>query len=264
MESHMFTDSITGELREVDVVALSANAPYPLHLSIECRDHARRADVLWVEAAAKKHEHLPTDKLVLWSRSGFTKTAFAKAKALKIVAISQAEATQTDWASLAADLVGGHVQYVTPSYVAFIDIDSPDGKPHRLEDVANSSWYTSDGVLAGTVHALIQFISTKPETRTALLDNTDTGKHSFYAELKPTEPWFVDLPEGGKAPIRRVGVSIETFTEKATLATASALADGKVTTLASATLAAGILEVLVDESSDGTTSARSTHFWKKT
>src|SRR5664279_2042823 len=95
-ESHMFTDLITGELREVDIVAQCTVATYSIFLSIECRDHARPADVLWIEGVAKKHEHLPTSKLVLWSRSGFTKGALVKAKALKIDAISHADAVNTD------------------------------------------------------------------------------------------------------------------------------------------------------------------------
>ena len=59
-ESHMFADLIIGESREVDIVAEIIVATYPLFLSIECRDHARPADVLWIEGMAKKHEHLPT------------------------------------------------------------------------------------------------------------------------------------------------------------------------------------------------------------
>lgn len=252
-ESRLLTDAITGELREVDVVIQSIVASYPICLSIECRDHMRPADVLWIEGVAMKHKHLPTSKLVLWSRSGFTKAALVKANALKIDAISQAEATQVDWAKLARDLVGGQVQYVTPSYTTFIDIDSSDGVPLRLENVANSSWYKGDGVLAGNVQALIQYLSVNSELRTAVLDNTNAGKGSFYVELKPVEPWFTDAPEGGRVQIRRIGVGIQTFTEHAPLSTASVMAEGKVTTLASADLEAVTFEVLVDESPDGKT-----------
>ena len=244
----MFTDLITGELREVDIVAQCTVATYSIFLSIECRDHARPADVLWIEGVAKKHEHLPTSKLVLWSRSGFTKGALVKAKALKIDAISHADAVNTDWARLARDLIGGQLKHVTPSYTSFIDVDSPNGEPRHLEQVANAAWYNSDGMQIGTIPALIQFITNSPETRTVVLDNTTTGNGNFYVELEPPEPWLADLPEGGRAKIRRIGVSIETFTEKVTLETASALSEGKVLTLSSATLAAGALEVLIQES----------------
>ncbi len=257
-ESHMFTDLVTGEQREVDIVAQTMVGTYPIFLSIECRDHSRPADVLWIEGVAKKHEHLPTSKLVLWSRSGFTKAAALKARALKIEAISQAEAVQADWARLARELIGGQVQHVTPSYTAFIDVNSQEGEPRRLEQVENAAWYNGDGTQIGTVQALIQFIANNPQTRTVVLDHTSPGSGNFYAELEPPEPWFTDLPEGGQAQIRRIGVSIETFTEKVELDTASAVSEGKVLTLASAKLTAGTLEVLVQESPDGTSSFRST------
>ena len=257
-ESHMFTDLVTREQREVDIVAETIVGTYPIFLSIECRDHSRPADVLWIEGVAKKHEHLPTSKLVLWSRSGFTKAAALKASALKIEAISQAEAVQTDWARLARELVGGQVQHVTPSYTAFIDVNPPEGEPRRLEQVEDAAWYIDDGTRVGTVKALIQFIANNHQTRTVVLDYTSPGSGNFYVELQPPVPWFTDLPEGGRAQIRRIGISIETLTEKVSLDTASAVSDGKVLTLASAKLAAGTLEVLVQESPDGTSSFRST------
>lgn len=262
-ESHMFIDLVTGESREVDIVAQGKVGTYPIFLSIECRDHTRPADVLWIEGIAKKHEHLPTSKLVLWSRSGFTKAATLKAKFLKIEVISQANVARTDWARLARELIGGQIQYVTPSFTAFIDVHPPSGEPRRLEQVANAAWYNSDGVQIGTVPALIQLIANSSEARTLVLDNTDTGSGNFYVELKPPEPWFTNLPEGGRAQIRRVGVSIETFTERVPVDTASALSEGKVLTLASAALVAGTLEVLVQESSDGVASIHSTLLPKK-
>ena len=103
-ESLFLTDSITGEMREVDVVAKATVGAYDIYISVECRDHKRPADVTWIESMAKKHESLSTSKLVLWSRSGFTKAAIAKATALKIDTVSQANAASTDWATLARTL----------------------------------------------------------------------------------------------------------------------------------------------------------------
>lgn len=263
-ESHMFTDLVTGEQREVDIVAQTMVGTYPIFLSIECRDHSRPADVLWIEGVAKKHEHLPTSKLVLWSRSGFTKAAALKARALKIEAISQAEAAKADWARLARKLIGGQVQHVTPSYTAFIDVNPKEGEPRRLEQVENAALYNGDGTQVGTVQALIQFIANNPQTRTVILDHTSPGSGKFYVELKPPEPWFTDLPEGGQAQIRRIGVGIETITEKVALDTSSAFSEEKVLTLASANLAAGVLEVLIQESPDGTSSFQSALLPRKT
>jgi hypothetical protein len=250
-ESHMFTDSITGPLREVDIVVEGSVANHPIFLSIECRDHARIADVTWVETMATKHEHLPTSKLVLWSRSGFTKPALLKAKALKIETASQTNAASTDWARLARELKDGKLQFVTPSYTAFMDVDPPDGEPRRLDDVSSSAWYNGDRTLIGTIPALIQFIATDNKAGTALLDNTTVGEKDFHAVLIPPEPWFTDLPEGGLARIRRILISIQTFAENVPITTVSALNEGKVFTLAAAKLEAGTFEALIQESPDG-------------
>ena len=103
-ESLLLTDNITKEMREVDVVAKATVGTYDIYISVECRDHKRPSDVTWIESMAKKHESLLTSKLVLWSRSGFTKAAITKAKALKIDTVSQMSAASADWATLARNL----------------------------------------------------------------------------------------------------------------------------------------------------------------
>lgn len=262
-ESHLFRDLVTGEWREVDIVAQCTIAIYPIFLSIECRDHARPADVVWIEAMAKKHEHLPTSKLVLWSRSGFTKSALRKAGFLKIVAVSQVDAVRTEWAHLARKLMDSQLQYVTPKYTPFIDVSLPTSELRRLDDVANAAWYNSEGAQIGTVSALIQLVASSHVTREIVLDNTTVGKGDFYVELKPQVPWFTDLPDGGRVPVRRIGIGIETVTEKVSVKTASALSEGKVLTLASSSLASGTLEVLVCESPEGFSSFKAELLPKK-
>lgn len=264
-ESHMFKDLVTGEQREVDIVAQTVVGTYPLILSIECRDHRRPADVFWIEGIAKKHEHLPTSKLVLWSRSGFTKAATLKARTLKIETISQADASQANWAQLARDLIGGQVQHVTPRYTSFIDVDPPGGEPRRLENVEDATWRNASGTQVGTMQAVIHRVANDPGFRTVILDHTIPGSGNFYVELTPPEPWFTALPEGGQAKIRRIGLGIETITEKTVLDTASAVLDqgATVLTLASAKLTAGTLELLVQESPNETASVQSMLIPKK-
>ena len=129
--------------------------------------------------------------------------------------------------AVSRELIGGQVQHVTPSYTAFIDVNPQEGDPRRLEQVENAAWYNGDGTQIGTVQALIQFFANNPQTRTVVLDHTSPGSGNFYAELEPPEPSFTDLPEGGQAQIRRIGVSIETLTEKVELDTASAVSEAR-------------------------------------
>jgi len=80
----MLPDSLTGATREVDVHIVRTVAGHAVRISVECIDHARRAGSPWVDQMHGKHQHLPTDRLVLASRSGFTGPAEAKARALGI------------------------------------------------------------------------------------------------------------------------------------------------------------------------------------
>lgn len=250
-ESMLLPDGITGELREVDIVATATVANYDLFLSIECRDHGRPSDVTWIESMAKKHESLATSKLVLWSRSGFTKAALAKATALKINTVSQASARNVEWAKLARSLVGGKVQLVTPSYSPFIDVQEPGSATVRLESVATSLIYDAHGKAVHSVPSIVEFMASSPEFGTTLLDHAPIGSGDFYVELIPPTPWFTDTEEGKRVPILRIGIGVSTITEKLAVETASAEVDGRVATLASANSATGRFQFYVEEASDG-------------
>lgn len=74
-ESAMLPDSVTGSSREVDIYATGQGSTSSEATSIECRDRRRPADVTWVDEMLGKHARLPTDRLVLASRSSFTREA---------------------------------------------------------------------------------------------------------------------------------------------------------------------------------------------
>jgi hypothetical protein len=262
-ESVMLIDSLTGELREVDVVAKATVATYDIYLSIECRDHARPADVTWIESMAKKHESLPTSKLVLWSRSGFTKTAILKAKALKINTISQAETINTDWAKLARDIVGGYINYLTPTFLTpVIDVMLPDKTLFRIEDASLTSWDNAAGENVGSMQALVAHIKYRPDLATVFLDHAPIGSGSFHIEVEPDQPWFTMTFDGQKASIRRILIGISTVMEQAPLDSASANIDGCVMTLASANIASGRFDSFIIESPDGSSVVQTQHILK--
>lgn len=87
----------TGLDREVDILISTNQAGYRLQIGIEVVEWTRLADVSWVERMIQKHSRLPTDKLVLISKSGFTKSATAKAQAHGVEAIKIEEAQELDW-----------------------------------------------------------------------------------------------------------------------------------------------------------------------
>lgn len=163
-ESLFMRDSITSEMREVDVVIKLTVANYDVYISVECRDHKRPADVTWVESMAKKHESLPTSVLVLWSRSGFTKAALFKAKALKIDTVSQKTANNADWAKLARSFIGSHVQLVKPGFTPFIDVKPLGKELLRLEDVTTLFFYDMQGNMVCSVTKILEVLQNNNDT----------------------------------------------------------------------------------------------------
>lgn len=84
--------AIPGETREVDVCIRSTVGGHEVFVGIECRMserlRPRPQTVEWVEAMHAKHLHLPTNKVVLVSSTGFTKTALKLAEYFKMKAIT--------------------------------------------------------------------------------------------------------------------------------------------------------------------------------
>ncbi len=250
-ESVFLCDGITGENREVDVVAKTNVGGYDIYLSIECRDHGRPADVTWIESMSKKHEGLATSKLVLWSRSGFSKSAIIKATALKIDTVSQVTVGKIEWAKLARSLSGGLVELVTPKFTAFIDVQKHGSEKFRLEDVSNSLIYDQLNKPVTSIPLILEFIANSKEVGSTFLDHAPVGKADFYLEMQPPIPWFVDTSSAERLQIFRIGFGVSTLSEHLPLDTASALVGEKVATLASANATVGRLQLYVEETADG-------------
>ena len=74
-ESKFLHDSHLDIDVEVDVVIEGLFEGEHLTLSVEVVEHGRPVDVTWVQRQIARHEYLPTNKLLLVSRSGFSKNA---------------------------------------------------------------------------------------------------------------------------------------------------------------------------------------------
>ncbi len=95
-ESAMVSDRLGGSVQEVDVLILEPVGQMQLQIGVECRDRGRPATIEWVQQMRGKHQHR-VDKLVLVSRSGFTKSSTEEARRHGIETLSLSEANQTDW-----------------------------------------------------------------------------------------------------------------------------------------------------------------------
>jgi hypothetical protein len=95
-ESAMLVNRLTGEQREVDVAIRANTAGHEVVVAVEARASVRRADVQWIEGMLGKHAHLPTDKLVLVSQSGFSRQARKLAEENGAVALEPSDLTGED------------------------------------------------------------------------------------------------------------------------------------------------------------------------
>jgi len=55
VESEMLADRLTGELREVDVCVHATVSGKDVTLALECRDHKRKADQIWIDTLRGKY-----------------------------------------------------------------------------------------------------------------------------------------------------------------------------------------------------------------
>lgn len=76
-ESKMLRDAVLDIEREVDIVIEGKCDGEPMVISVEVIEHGRVATLPWVEQILRKHRDLPTNRLLLVSKSGFSGNAQA-------------------------------------------------------------------------------------------------------------------------------------------------------------------------------------------
>lgn len=99
-ESKMLVDSRNGAEREVDVLIEYKVGEHPISIAVECRDHQRKSDTLWIDQIYGKYQYLPVDKVIAVARAGFWKTANEAARKSGIDTYSLEEAFESNWAEV--------------------------------------------------------------------------------------------------------------------------------------------------------------------
>lgn len=258
-ESVELTDRVTGEPREVDIVARATVGGHQIIMSIEVRDRGRPADVAWVEGMAKKHEHLPTNKLVLWSHSGFTSSALEKAKFLGIEAVTPRNAASASWAVLARKMIESSVKWIRPFFSeAVVDVVRQDGSIDRWEAPRTMVFSHADGTQL-TVGEIVDLAARSPELRSTLLDHAPDGSHTFHFAYSTDSPCTVNGPGGQVGILKRMLVEVRTETETAPVASRSVLHAGTVTTLAEASVTDGKLRFSIRETEKSSATVRAVY-----
>lgn len=95
-ESKLLADRVDGMLREADIVVELEQHGVPMVLCFECKDHVGKIDLPQMEQIATMYGRL-CDKVVVVSRSGFTRPALARARSEGIETITFSAARAVDW-----------------------------------------------------------------------------------------------------------------------------------------------------------------------
>lgn len=204
-ESALLTDRETGEKREVDVVLRSSLGDYPLVLSVEVRDRSRPAGSGWVEEMAGKHQALQTNKLVLVSRSGFTKPAIVKAKAREIETLTIKEAYATDW-NLALRLQGkGVFQLFDIKFSCSAHIEGIS----EWWPAALSAKLISSGNDYSTVGDIVSFVLFNPTAKQVVLSHFDSTKEQdYHAVFQPPTGTLFEKASGEFVRLVKLSIAL--------------------------------------------------------
>lgn len=99
-ESVELEDGVTGSNREVDILLRGVTPDgKKVSIAVECRDHARKQDVTWIEQIIGKYSDLDVDEVTAVSKSGFYEPAIKKAEKYGIRTLSLDAAEKINWVS---------------------------------------------------------------------------------------------------------------------------------------------------------------------
>jgi hypothetical protein len=186
-ESAMLKDGQTKSEREVDVYIQGMIAGHPVRVSVECRDHKRAQDVQWVEQAKAKHERLPTNLLILASRSGFTPEARKVAEGYGIQTVSFSEIEEIDFPTLFAEESALWVKtYTIAAAKVLIQVKPIVDLPEELVSALPSNTiFTHEGTALCSAGELVESMLRSKPTGEYLAKEGRDDHQSFQLRWEP-------------------------------------------------------------------------------
>jgi hypothetical protein len=204
-ESAMLVDRVTDEEREVDVVIRATPAGHPVAVGVEASSTRRPASVTWVDEMVGKHAHLPTDKLVLVSESGFTAAARKKAEVAGVIALAPEDLPEGDPAFTIVNRLRSlwpKVLSLTPEKIGMRVLRRGDDPPYVAPELADFPVFLDDGYALGTLEGVVRSTITanieKIFEQIGLRDIEDDLDRFFSLEIGPS--WRVEV-DGEKRSI---------------------------------------------------------------
>ena len=195
-ESKLLKDRITGTLREVDIYIEGKVGGQSVAVSVECRDHARRVDISWVEAMKAKHERLATNLLILASRIGFTQEATDVARTYGIVTVALHDVSTTDFPRMLSESSKLWIKSFTVSPDKVVIRVKPtnvlkDGKISDFLEAENvvvmpdNLLYSGDGAELGQVQIAVTQMLQTPILRSYFQENGTPEHVRFELRWEP-------------------------------------------------------------------------------
>lgn len=135
-ESKELKDKITAKPREVDIIISVGNSVHDFTIGVECKGgltSPRAATTEWVEQMWGKHTNLPTDKLVLVAKGGFTSNAIKKGEFLGVECLTLEAAKKLDWEAKIRGIPSLEFEFFLRPYVTDIDLILPPESQEALE-----------------------------------------------------------------------------------------------------------------------------------
>jgi len=175
VESEMLRDPTSGQDREVDLVIRSNIGGCEVVISVECTDRKRPVPVEWVEQMCCKHRDLPTNKLVLVSKSGYTATAHAKALASGVEPLSLDTARQVIWAKYVDRC--SKLLFVAIHTVPIMQVVSPTYAPdHPYQGIpAQTKFLDPEGTVRASAVEIANALLAKEQVLSATVGQMDEG-----------------------------------------------------------------------------------------
>ena len=177
---------------EVDVLIELKVGEHTVRMALECRDHKRKQSVTWIEQLEGRYRHLPVDKVIAVTRTGYSKTAYIRAQASKITPLTLREALKTEWPAEFSKYVMGLMtwhQRLRTAYPTYSAETPPSMSGEELRaalisdtDGSNASTFEQDVVTLYRKHSLA-----------AVQESMGANQERWWAG-GPGKEWDVTVP----------------------------------------------------------------------
>jgi hypothetical protein len=219
-ESALLKDRVTGQDREVDILIEVDVGPRTLRVGIECTATGRPAGSTWVEGMHSKHLHLPIDKSVLVSRSGFSSPALEKAASWGIETLTFEEASDASWVKRIAETRLAYGIVDVPE-IRRIEVEFDEFLPMEIEaqlDAWTSKIIRGDGSEVGTVMQFIEgAVQSQDYSSTSEFMRPGLAGFDARVDIRPDEPLYVVANQHKRMRIERILVSAWIHAEVSTV-----------------------------------------------